>query len=199
VTSRGPVPGDPEQTPGSTEGSGGRIGTLRGAAVDVDRRRLGLAVGGICVAGLVVAVVVLFVAGLQKNAQITRLRQHGIPVEITVTGCLGLMGGSGSNLVGYQCSGTLTVAGHHYDEVIPGSTLRSPGSRLQVVAVPGDPALLATTGALAAEHASWRVFILPATLLLILVLLAGTVALRRGRALRLSPQGVSTTASPAGG
>jgi hypothetical protein len=105
------------------------------------------------------------------------------------------MGGSGSNLVGYQCRGTLTVAGHRYNEAIPGSTFRSPGSTLRAVTVPGDPALLSTAGALATARASWRVFILPSTLLLILVLLTGSVALRRERTFPVSPQSRSVAAT----
>jgi hypothetical protein len=163
------------------------ITTLRGAGVDVDARRVGRAVGCLCLIALAVLVVILFLAGAQKNAQIARLRQRGVPVEVTVTGCLGLMGGSGSNLVGYQCRGTLTLDGHRYNEAIPGDALHRPGTLLRAVTVPGDPALLSTTGALATEHPSWRVFIVPTMLLVILVLIAGAVVLRRRRAVQASP------------
>jgi hypothetical protein len=50
---------------------------------------------------------------------------------------------------------------------------------LRGVSVPGDPALVTTAGALAADHASWRVFILPAVLLVLLVVGVGAVVLRR--------------------
>jgi hypothetical protein len=190
---RGQVPDESEQTTGATDTSGEPIATLRGAGVDVDRRRVGRVIGGLCLVALAFAVVILFVAGFQKNTQITRLRQRGVPVEVTVTGCLGLMGGSGSNLVGYQCSGTLTVEGHRYNEAIPGSTFRSPGSTLRAVTVPGDPALLSTTGALATEHASWRVFVLPTILLLILAFFVVAMTLTRRHRLLVSPQGEPVT------
>jgi hypothetical protein len=154
---------------------------LRGARVEVDGRRVGGAVCVLCLVALAVSVAVLFTAGVRKNTQITQLREHGVPVEVTVTVCLGLMGGSGSNLAGYECRGTLTIGGRRYTYAIPGTTFHRPGSALRAVTVPGDPALLSTTGALATEHASWRVFTVPAILFLILLLFAATFVLRRRR------------------
>ena len=101
---------------------------LRGASVEVDARRVGHAVVGICLTALAATVIVLFVAGIQKNAQITRLRRQGVAVEVTVSGCLGLMGGSGSNLAGYECKGTFSLDGHRYSDAIPGSAFYSPGN-----------------------------------------------------------------------
>jgi MYXO-CTERM domain-containing protein len=97
------------------------------------------------------------------------------------------MGGSGSNLVGYECKGTFMVDGHRYSEAIPGNELHPPGTTLRCVTVPGDPALLSTVRAVASEHASWRVFILPTVLLVILLLLVGALALRRRHISRASP------------
>jgi hypothetical protein len=147
-----------------------------------DVRRLGRVFLGIGVLGLAVLVVVLTVAGVQKNDQITRLRQHGVSVEVTVSGCLGLLGGSGSNVAGYACKGTFTLDGRLYREAIPGNTLRPPGSTLHAVTVRDDPGLLDTAGAVAREHASWRVFILPAVLALVLALVVAAVVLSRRRA-----------------
>ncbi|MGO9148322.1 MAG: hypothetical protein ACLP1E_10805 [Acidimicrobiales bacterium] len=165
----------------------GRIGTpgepvmaLRGASAEVDARRVGHAVVGICLTALAATVIVLFVAGIQKNAQITRLHRQGVAVEVTVSGCLGLMGGSGSNLAGYECKGTFSLDGHRYSDAIPGSAFYSPGTTFRAVAVPEDPALISTPRAMAAEHSSWRVFVLPAVLLVILGLLVGAVLVKRG-------------------
>ena len=85
------------------------------------------------------ASVALYVAGARKNAQIADLRQHGVPVEVTITGCQGLLGGSGSNAAGYACRGTFTLDGRRDDEALPGNTLLSPGTKVRAVAVPGDP------------------------------------------------------------
>jgi uncharacterized integral membrane protein len=150
--------------------------TLRGAGVDVDARRAGRLVVGVCLVALAVLVVVLFVAGANKNAQINNLRRHGAPVEITVTKCIGLLGGSGSNGAGYACTGTYTVGGRRYDEAIPGNALLVTGATVR-----GDPTLVSTVVAVTTERASWRVFIVPTILLIILVLLVGTLVLRRRR------------------
>lgn len=174
-------------TAGDIDTSGAPIMTLRGASVAVDARRVGRVVVGVCLVALAALVLVLFLAGIQKNAQINRLRKHGVAIDVTVSGCLGLMGGSGSNLVGYECKGTFTVDGHRYSEAIPGNELHPPGTTLRCVTVPGDPALLSTVRAVASEHASWRVFILPTVLLVILSLLVGAFVLRRRHISRASP------------
>ncbi len=180
--------GDFEVSTGRIQTPAEPIMTLRGASVEVDVRRAGRVVVAICLAALAATAVVLFFAGIQKNAQITRLRQHGVAVEVTVSGCLGLMGGSGSNLAGYECKGTFTLAGRRYSDPIPGTVLYPPGARLRAVAVPEDPELLSTPRALATEHTSWRVFILPTVLLVILALLVGAMVMKRGSIGRASAQ-----------
>jgi len=50
---------------------------------------------------------------------------------------------------------------------------------LPAVVVPTDPALVSPVTTLAGEHTSWKVFILPAILLLVLALLVGAIILRR--------------------
>jgi hypothetical protein len=145
----------------------------------VDARRVGGVIVGLVLVALAVLTVVLFVAAAHKNTQITRLRQDGVPVAIRVSGCLGLLGGSGSNPAGYTCRGSFTLDGRRHNEAIPGDTLHPPGTMLRGVSVPGDPALVTTASALAGEHTSWRVFILPAVLLVLLVVGVGAVVLRR--------------------
>ncbi|HEX4082517.1 MAG TPA: hypothetical protein VHX40_06080 [Acidimicrobiales bacterium] len=158
-----------------------RVATLRGAGVGaVNGRRLATIVVGLCLVVVAVLAVVFFVAGLHKNDQTTRLHQHGVPVTITVTSCVGQLGGSGSNAAGYTCQGTYLLDGHRYTEPVPGTTLHPPGSMLAGVALPGDPALVTTTTVLATEHPSNGVFILPAVLLAVLVVgTVGLVAWRR--------------------
>ena len=161
--------------------------TLRGASVGTpDGRRVGRAVAALCMAALAVTAVVLTVAGADKNAQITRLRNHGTTVAVTVTGCLGLLGGSGSNPAGYECRGAYRVDGRRYVADIPGTGLRRPGSTLRAVIDPDDPALLSTPAILASEHASWRVYVVPGALFLAVLCLAG-LALWRSRRARARP------------
>lgn len=152
--------------------------------MEVDVRRVGRAVAFLCLLGLAVAVAILFVAGLQKNAQITRLRQQGVPVEVTMTGCIGLAGGSGSNLAGYECRGSFSLDGRSYNEVIPGNMFRRPGTTVAAVTVTGDAALVTTAATLEAEHASAGVFLLPTMLLVVLLAGLAAAVLRRRRPTR---------------
>jgi len=157
------------------------VGTLRGAGVGVDAARAGRVV----VVGILVALgalaLVFFVAGFEKNAQITRLHQHGVPVVVTVTGCTGLLGGSGSNPDGYACRGTFSVDGHRYTEAIPGTALYPPGATLRALTVASDPALVTPVRMAAGEHPSPDVYVLPAVLTVVLVLGAAALLVRRRR------------------
>jgi hypothetical protein len=151
----------------------------------MDVRRVGRVVLVLALAALASAAVIEFVAGAHKNSQITELRHDGVPVPFRVSGCLGQLGGSGSNAAGYSCTGTYRLDGHLWHEPIPGNTLLAPGQVLPAVAVPGDPALVTTTAILRGEQASWRVYILP-TVLVILFMGAVTALLWR-RARRRRP------------
>jgi hypothetical protein len=155
--------------------------TLRGAGVDVNVRRLVPYIVGASLVALVAAIVAFTVAGAQKNDQANRLRQHGVVVEATVSGCIGLMGGSGSNLAGYSCRASFTLDGHRYDEPLAGNPTPVTGSKLRAVTVPGDPALLATVAAAAGQQASWRVFVLPGVLMIVLALAVVVLVVVRGR------------------
>jgi hypothetical protein len=192
--SPGPAPGDGEPTRGETDTSGAALSTLRGAGVNVDVRRAGRVIGGLCLVVLAVLAVALIAVGAHKNDQITSLHQHGVHVTITVTGCRGLLGGSGSNAAGYACRGNLTLHGRRYNEPIPGDTLYAPGVKVPGVAVSGNPPLLATAHALETEHASWNVFVAPAVLVIALALIVGAVVVKRRRTGRTSPLRSEATA-----
>jgi hypothetical protein len=168
-------------TDGTTESPDEPVSTLRGAGagLTVDTRRVGRVIVGLLLVALAVLVVILFVAGIHKNSQISRLRHHGVAVSIRISGCRGLLGGSGSNAAGYTCRGSFTLEGHRYNEALPGDTLHTPGTMLHGVSVPGDPGLVTTVGALTTEHASAKVFIVPTVLALVLVVSVAALALRR--------------------
>jgi hypothetical protein len=181
-----PRPPDDATDPAKTGKYAEPLTHLRAGSVDIDARRIGRAIGVLLLAALIVVGIVLAVAGAQKNNQINRLRQDGVPVTITVSSCLGLLGGSGSNAAGYTCRGTFTAAGHRYTEGIPGDTLYPPGTTIRAVRVPGDPALVTPVTVLATQQASGRVYLLPAILLaaggLLLVLLLYSRRRTRGAA-----------------
>jgi uncharacterized integral membrane protein len=172
----------PAPAPAGADQSPAPVTTLRGASVGrVDAGRVGQVLAGLGLAILAALVVVLFLSGLHKNAQISNLRQHGVVVDLKVTTCVGLIGGSGSNGAGYSCRGTFTVDGHRYNEAIPGTAFHAVGQNLRVVTVPGDPALLSPVHTVAREHTSWSVYIVPAVLLLALLLLIAFLIYRQRR------------------
>jgi cobalamin biosynthesis Mg chelatase CobN len=141
--------------------------------VDVDTRRVKQVVVGLVLVTLAVLTVVFFIAGANKNAQQTSLSRHGVPVQVTVTNCIGEMGGSGSTPAGYACTGSYTVDGKQYVEAIPGNTAYDRGSTVQGLTVPGNPTLLSTASVVRAQPASWTVFIVPIVLLVVLLALVG--------------------------
>ncbi len=157
-----------------------RVATLRGAGVGgVDTRRLGQIVIGLILATLAVLVVVLTLVGVHKNQQDERLHNDGVPVTFTVSTCTGLVGGSGSNPVGYVCHGSYALNGHTYGEQLPGNDFHRPGSTVPAIAVPGDPALVSPAAMVATEHSSSGVYVVPIILFVILVVLVALVLLRR--------------------
>lgn len=145
----------------------------------MDGRKVGRVVIGLVLATLAILVIAFTVVGVQKNHQIDELRGQGVPVTVTVTSCLGLLGGSGSNDAGYACHGSYSLDGHRYTEPLPGNVLRRPGSTVAAVAVPDDPALVSPSAMVASEHSSTNVFVLPAVLLAVLLLGSGALLFRR--------------------
>jgi hypothetical protein len=173
------------------------VSTLRGATVQVDVRQAARVALALVVATLAVLVVVFVVAGIDKNRQINQLRHQGVPVTFTVSNCQGLLGGSGSNGAGYACHGTYRLGDHTFEVALPGTALYAPGATVRTVAVPGDPGLVSPVTIVDNERASWRVFILPGILFVLLLLLGVTVVLARRRS--ASPEKPGTNAVGGGG
>ena len=166
------------------------IATLRGAGVDGNPRRAALALMIIVFVAVLAAAAILFAAGAQKNAQINDLRQHGVRVSVTVTGCHGLLGGSGSNAAGEACRGSYAFGGRRYDEALPGSVRRTPGATVRGVVAADDPTLLTTAAILRTEHPSWWAYLTPSVLLLADLALALVVlGVQRRSALSGGPWG----------
>jgi hypothetical protein len=151
--------------------------------VNVDTRRAARVAGVVGLLAIAVAAVVLFVAGYQKNAQITSLQTHGVAVDAKVSNCIGLLGGSGSNNAGFNCTASYEFGGRHYKEGIPGNESLATGSTIRGIVASDDPALFSTPATLAREHTSARVYLVPAILVALLLLLSVVwlVAWRRSR------------------
>ena len=176
--------------PGTTDQP---VGRLRGAGVDdVDPKALARFAVLLLVVVLTVLVVVLYAAGARKNAQVTKLRDHGVPVVVTITQCRGELGGSGSNDAGFVCRGAYPLDGRRYREPIPGDIRYDPGTTIKAVAVPGDPQLVAPATTVAGEHPSATVYVLPTVLLVALLATCGVVLWRwRRRRARPAPTDAS--------
>jgi hypothetical protein len=150
---------------------------------------------GICLVALAVIAGILFAAGAHDNVQVAELRQHGVPVEVTVTKCLGLLGGSGSNAAGYTCRGTFVVDGRRFYAALPDTSLYASGTKLREITVADDPGLLSTPAAVERQRPSGKVFILPSGLLAV-VLLSSAALLVKGR--RRYPLAGTSSASGSG-
>lgn len=152
-----------------------------GGGRDINTHVVVRVVVAVVLVGLTALTVGLFIAGVHRNSQIDNLRQHGVPVQVSVTGCMGLLGGSGSNAAGYSCKVVLESGGHRYVDALPGDSFYQPGTVLHAVTVAGDPSLITLASTVSGEHASGRVFILPTILLVLLVLFVVFLLLWRQR------------------
>ncbi|MGH9100942.1 MAG: hypothetical protein ACRDV8_12030 [Acidimicrobiales bacterium] len=108
---------------------------------------------------------------------------------VAVTGCTGLLGGSGSNAAGYTCRGAFALRGLRYVATIPGLRDRPPGTTVHAITLASDPGLLATASQLSTERASAKVFLLPllGVLMLVVVVPAAAILVARRRSGPYSP------------
>ena len=157
------------------------VSRLRGASAAVDPHRAARVAVGLVLATLLVLTVVFALVGQHKNQQIDELRNHGVPVTYTVTTCHELLGGSGSNGAGFDCTGTYTLDGRRYVEALPGTAEHAPGDTVSAVAVPSDPTLLSTAAIVRSERASGSVYVLPAVFFVLFMAVLAVVALSRRR------------------
>jgi len=179
LTRPDPTKAAPDAARTAQEPAEGPVSTLRGAGARMDVHSVAKVALGLVIATLAVLVVVFVIVGVDKNRQVNELRGQGVPVTFTVTSCHGLLGGSGSNGAGYACQGTYRLRGHTYNEPLPGTAFFTPGATVRAIAVPNDPGLVSPVPIVESEHASWKVYILPVVLFAALVLIVGSIVLRR--------------------
>lgn len=114
-----------------------------GGGVSLNGRRVATVLAALGLAVLVVVTATVAVSDARANSRIDRLRAHGVPVTVTVTGCLGISSGVGMGIEYWRCGGTYTLASRTYEAIIGGQrALLDKGQRIQAVAVPGDAASL---------------------------------------------------------
>lgn len=147
-------------------------GYIRGGGGIVDTRRLFRITVGSAIVTLAVLVIVLTIQAVHKNSRIEGLQRRGVPVDVTVTSCLGMLSGTGITVTSFQCSGSFILADRTYNAVIGGSNVNhAAGDVVKAVADPKHPTSISTASSLANAHPSWRAFIGPAVVFLLLVLL----------------------------
>ena len=158
-----------------------RVGTLRGAGVQVDAARVKYVAAVLGLVAVMAVAGVLLVAGIRKNSQIDTLKANGVPVELTVTHCQALIGGTGSSPAGFECTGTYVYQGHRYTEGVPGSESLPVGTTVHGIVASGDPGLFSTPGTVASEHQSVARVVLPAGVLVVAVGACAWVVVRHRR------------------
>ena len=143
------------QGPGRRPPSPGTIASARLPGAGGPGRRPACGPGGYRApaATLAVLAIIFTVVGVHPNQQDDRLHNEGVPVAFTVSGCLGLLGGSGSDAGRLLGRGTYTLDGHRYSDA-PGQRLPPAGLNRPAIAVPGDPALVAPASIVTTEHSS---------------------------------------------
>jgi hypothetical protein len=160
--------------------------SLRGAEPQRISRRFWIVFGALVLTSFSLIVVVSFVSAANDNARIDRLKTHGVAVVVTVTNCVGNIGGSGSNAAGYTCHGSYRVDGIRYQEIIGSkTTLSTAGTHLRAVADPLHPGTIELASAIAKSSSSSTVYVIPGVLALVLATL--TVALLWRQRSRRSP------------
>jgi hypothetical protein len=129
---------------------------------EVETGRVIRFIAALVLVALVASAILLTVSAARQNARADQLRHHGVPVEVTATGCAGISSGVAMAIEYWECRGTYTLRGHGYNEVIGGSrVLLRPGQKLRAVAVPGAPSLLSTPAVAAGAHSRWTLFVTP--------------------------------------
>jgi hypothetical protein len=126
---------------------------VRGAGIAISRARAIRIIGGFVVASLLALTIVLGLQAHSANTRYQRLHSSGVPVAVTVKGCLGVIGGTGVTETYYRCTGTFTYAGKEYtEEILHMPDLHRPGSIVSAVVDPHDVTNLSLASAVAAGH-----------------------------------------------
>lgn len=170
-------PNHPEPSSTSQPGAmptGESVTVLRGGAPVRVGRRIWFYAGVGALIIFVVVIVVSFVSAAHDNSRIERLKARGVSVTVTVTTCIGNLGGSGSNASSYTCSGSYHVAGTRYVETIGSMSFSaSPGAHISAVADPSRLSTVVIASAVAASRISAKVYIAPGLLAFLFIALAG--------------------------
>ena len=136
---------------------------LRGVRVaDVDTGRVVRVLVVVVLIGLIVLAGVLTVSATSQSSRLSKLRDHGVPVALTVTGCLAISSGIGMSVEYWDCRGSYTLGGHRYNELIGGSRAHlDDGQVVEAIAVPGEPALVSLSTSVSQPRSSFTPYVTP--------------------------------------
>ena len=158
--------------------------SLRGPEAQRIGGRFWFASGAILLTAFAMAITVIFISAAHDNSRIERLKTNGVPVVVTVSDCVGNIGGSGSNASGYTCRGAYRVKGVSYQEIIGSkSTLSSVGSTVSGIADPERPSTIELASAVARSSTSTSAYVVASVLAILFVALT-LLLLRRLRTSR---------------
>jgi hypothetical protein len=136
-----------------------------GASVSVGWSRVLAWTAWICLTAMAAVAIGLTVAATTNTNRLTRLRARGVPVTAQVTGCLGVLSGTGVTVVGFQCTARFTVRGTQSTELIHDSnTNLAPGTGVRCYVLADDPASLTLATAVERQSARWHAFVPPIVL-----------------------------------
>jgi hypothetical protein len=174
-----------------------RVGALRGSSGVGVQRQFWVYAGAVALVILGVVMVVSFVSAAKDNARIERMKTHGIAVAVTVTDCVGNLGGSGSNGAGDTCHGRYSVGATTYHEVIGSmSTFAAPGAVIRGIADPSQHSTVEIASAVTRSSPSNGAYLAPGLLAVFFVVLTwGYLRLAR----RSRSRGETSTADPDAG
>jgi hypothetical protein len=154
--------------------------SLRGPDARSINGRFWFVTGALLLVIFALIIVVSFISATNDNARIDRLKNHGVSVAVTVTSCVGNIGGSGSNAAGYTCRGSYRVNGVRYLEIIGSkTTLSITGTKERAVVDPARPSTIELASAVQTSSSSSSVYLVPSLLALSFVVLTLALLGRR--------------------
>jgi hypothetical protein len=146
---------------------------LRGATGAAIGRTFWLIAGALSLLVFASFIIVSFLSAANDNARIDRMQTRGIPVIVTVTNCIGDIGGSGSNVSGYTCHGDYSLGSSTYHEIIGAmSALAASGAKVRGIVDPSQHGTVELASAVKRSSASSNRYIAPSLLSVVLVALA---------------------------
>jgi hypothetical protein len=158
-----------------TPSFGDHVTSMRGPTAVSVGRKFWLFAGALGLGVFAAVLVVSFISATSDNARIERMKNHGIPVTVTVTNCTGNIGGSGSNAAGYTCRGDYSVDGTTFHELIGSMSIFSvSGSKVRGVVDPSHHSTVVLSSAIRTSVSSTRAYLRPGLLTFLFVALSLT-------------------------